>query len=49
VMSRLFRGRKALQRVLRDYAADQGVLPAETPGASEAPVDLATYRRRKAG
>ena len=41
VMSRLFRGRKALQRSLRDYAAGQGVVPAETPEAPEAAVDLA--------
>ena len=49
VMSRLFRGRKALQKSLRDYAADQGVLPAKTPEAPEAPVDLGAYRRRRTG
>ena len=48
VMSRLFRGRKALQRALRDYAAGQGVVPARAPEAPEAPVDLEAYRRRKA-
>ena len=49
VMSRLFRGRKALQKSLRDYAADQGVVPAKTPEAPEAPVDLGAYRRRRTG
>ncbi|HEY1907766.1 MAG TPA: sigma-70 family RNA polymerase sigma factor, partial [Myxococcaceae bacterium] len=49
VMSRLFRGRKALQKSLRDYAADQGVLPAEKLEAPEAPVDLGAYRRRRTG
>ena len=49
VMSRLFRGRKALQRSLRDYAAGQGVVPAETPEAPGAPVDLGAYRRRRTG
>ena len=49
VMSRLFRGRKALQKSLRDYAAGQGVVPAETPEAPEAPVDLGAYRRRRTG
>jgi RNA polymerase sigma-70 factor (ECF subfamily) len=49
VMSRLFRGRKALQRSLRDYAAGQGVVPAERPEAPEAPVDLGAYRRRRTG
>jgi RNA polymerase sigma-70 factor (ECF subfamily) len=49
VMSRLFRGRKALQKSLRDYAAGQGVVPAETPEAPGAPVDLGAYRRRRTG
>ena len=49
VMSRLFRGRKALQKSLRDYAAGQGVVPAEMPEAPEAPVDLGAYRRRRTG
>ena len=49
VMSRLFRGRKALQKSLRDYAAGQGVVPAETLEAPEAPVDLGAYRRRRTG
>jgi RNA polymerase sigma-70 factor (ECF subfamily) len=48
VMSRLFRGRKLLQKMLRDYAAGLGVLPArENRGVAE-PSDLAAYRRKKA-
>ena len=41
--------RPALQKALRDYAAGQGVIPAETPEAPEAPVDLGAYRRRRTG
>ncbi len=48
VMSRLFRGRKLLQKMLRDYAAGLGVVTArEAPEVAE-PSDLAAYRRRKA-
>ena len=48
VMSRLFRGRKLLQKMLRDYAAGLGVVSArEAPEVAE-PSDLAAYRRRKA-
>jgi RNA polymerase sigma-70 factor, ECF subfamily len=43
VMSRLYRGRKLLQRSLRTYAIHQGVLH-EDP---DAPADLTEYRRRK--
>jgi len=43
VMSRLYRGRKLLQRSLRTYAIHQGVLH-EDP---DAPADLSEYRRRK--
>jgi RNA polymerase sigma-70 factor (ECF subfamily) len=46
VMSRLFRGRKLLQKTLRDYALGQGVLGAEHQKGSAA-VALADYRRRK--
>lgn len=46
VMSRLFRGRKLLQKTLRDYAQGQGVFKDEH-GAVEAPTDLEEYRRRK--
>lgn len=46
VMSRLFRGRKLLQKTLREYALGQGVLtPAEKPPAG--PTDLNEYRSRK--
>ena len=70
VMSRLYRGRKILQKLLYRYALEQGIVKAglhelthdteagaDTDGASraahpdmddEAPVDLATFRRRKA-
>lgn len=41
VMSRLFRGRKLLQKMLRDYAAGEGVLT-DTP-----PTDLNEFRQRK--
>ena len=44
VMSRLYRGRKLLQKSLRVYAIHQGVLH-EDP---EEPADLNEYRRRKA-
>ena len=45
VMSRLFRGRKLLQRTLREYAAGQGVVHPE--GAQALPTDLSEYRSRK--
>ena len=46
-MSRLFRGRKLLQKTLREYAEGQGVLskPAEA-GLGQVSV-LEEYRRRK--
>lgn len=57
VMSRLFRGRKLLQKTLREYAEGQGVLshkeepgsaPAPTSEAASSPVaELDEYRRRK--
>jgi RNA polymerase sigma-70 factor (ECF subfamily) len=46
VMSRLFRGRKLLQKTLRDYAAGQGVFRPEASPAA-ATTDLSEYRRRK--
>jgi RNA polymerase sigma-70 factor (ECF subfamily) len=56
VMSRLFRGRKLLQKTLREYAQGSGVLRQET-GAEEtntmgaagagSPANLDEYRRRK--
>ncbi len=47
VMSRLYRGRKLLQRTLHDYAVQQGFIqePADT---SSDPADLASYRRQRA-
>ena len=44
VMSRLYRGRKLLQKSLRTYAILQGVLHEDL----DAPADLTEYRRRKA-
>jgi len=43
VMSRLYRGRKLLQKMLRRYAGESGVLKEEP-----APADLEEYRRRRA-
>jgi RNA polymerase sigma-70 factor (ECF subfamily) len=48
VMSRLFRGRKQLQKMLRDYAAGLGVLSSRENREVAEPSDLAAYRRRKA-
>src|SRR5450432_3311394 len=48
VMSRLFRGRKLLQKMLRDYAAGLGVISARENRAVAEPSDLAAFRRRKA-
>jgi RNA polymerase sigma-70 factor (ECF subfamily) len=56
VMSRLFRGRKILQGLLRDYAVEQGIIDSGSAkpsrshaigSADDAPVDLAAYRRRR--
>ncbi|HVY48783.1 MAG TPA: sigma-70 family RNA polymerase sigma factor [Minicystis sp.] len=50
VMSRLHRGRKLLQKTLREHAVALGIVsdaPAEAK--DEAPADLAAYRRRKRG
>jgi RNA polymerase sigma-70 factor (ECF subfamily) len=45
VMSRLFRGRKLLQKSLRGYAEGAGVLP---PGdGNDGPTDLNAFRRRR--
>ena len=46
VMSRLFRGRKLLQKTLRDYALGQGVFSTDHLKGS-APVELTEYRQRK--
>ena len=48
VMSRLFRGRKLLQKGLRDYAAGLGGVPAREAREAGEPSDLAAYRRRRA-
>jgi RNA polymerase sigma-70 factor, ECF subfamily len=50
VMSRLYRGRRLLQRALHDYAVEQGIIraPAEGSGApadARDPIDLAAYRK----
>jgi RNA polymerase sigma-70 factor (ECF subfamily) len=53
VMSRLYRGRKILQRLLHGYAVEQGILQAKAeksdaaPADADAPVDLDSYRRKK--
>jgi len=46
VMSRLFRGRKLLQKTLRQYALGKGVL-AEPGEVASKPTDLTEYRNRK--
>jgi RNA polymerase sigma-70 factor (ECF subfamily) len=46
VMSRLFRGRKLLQKMLRQYALGEGVLAGPSELASK-PTDLTEYRNRK--
>ncbi|HEX9506880.1 MAG TPA: sigma-70 family RNA polymerase sigma factor [Myxococcales bacterium] len=46
VMSRLFRGRKLLQKMLRQYALGEGVL-AEASELASKPTDLTEYRNRK--
>jgi RNA polymerase sigma-70 factor (ECF subfamily) len=47
VMSRLYRGRKLLQKMLKRYATDTGVLKDEEGADSRAPADLQEYRRRR--
>lgn len=53
VMSRLHRGRKMLQKTLREHAVALGIVAEaieEAPASSSAaPADLAAYRRRKRG
>ncbi len=48
VMSRLHRGRRQLQRLLHDYAVEQGII--KPPEADEEPgaetIDLRAYRDR---
>ncbi len=51
VMSRLYRGRRLLQRALHDYAVEQGIIkPVPAEGSSDAAattIDLAAYRKTK--
>jgi len=47
VMSRLFRGRKLLQKTLRQYASGEGVLAEASEGGASKPTDLTEYRNRK--
>lgn len=47
VMSRLFRGRKLLQKNLRDYAVGQGVLHVDAEQENPSPASLDEYRSRK--
>ncbi|NJK89610.1 MAG: sigma-70 family RNA polymerase sigma factor [Myxococcales bacterium] len=44
VMSRLFRGRRILQKALYDYAVSQGIVSAPAEGGA---VSLEDYRARK--
>ena len=44
VMSRLFRGRRLLQKSLAGYAVEAGVLP---PGPTGERIDLEEYRRKR--
>ncbi|MDI1482257.1 sigma-70 family RNA polymerase sigma factor [Polyangium sp. y55x31] len=48
VMSRLHRGRKLLQKTLRDHAVAMGIVSEGSSNkAEQAPTDLAAYRKRK--
>jgi RNA polymerase sigma-70 factor (ECF subfamily) len=50
VMSRLHRGRRLLQKTLREHAVNLGIVSDDAPAvASDAPADLAAYRKRKQG
>lgn len=50
VMSRLHRGRKMLQKTLREHAVAMGIVSEEKETKQdEAPADLAAYRRKKRG
>jgi RNA polymerase sigma-70 factor, ECF subfamily len=52
VMSRLHRGRRMLQKSLREHAIAMGIVSEDAPEsrpATDAPADLAAYRRRKRG
>lgn len=47
VMSRLFRGRKLLQKTLREYALGAGVVRAPSSDEGNSPTDINEYRSRK--
>lgn len=47
VMSRLFRGRRILQKHLYDYAIREGVIVPPNQDGTGVPIDLETYRARK--
>lgn len=47
VMSRLYRGRKLLQKMLKQYAQESGVLPTEEGADAAEPASLADYRKRR--
>jgi RNA polymerase sigma-70 factor (ECF subfamily) len=47
VMSRLFRGRKLLQKTLREYAEGQGVLSKPAEDGPGQVAQLEDFRRRK--
>jgi RNA polymerase sigma-70 factor (ECF subfamily) len=49
VMSRLHRGRRLLQKALRDHAVEMGIVAEGEPQADSEPADLAAYRKRKRG
>lgn len=47
VMSRLFRGRRILQKALYDYAIAEGIIHPEVDEETGAAIDLDAYRNRK--
>jgi len=47
VMSRLFRGRRILQKHLYDYAIDEGIISPEFDEETGQAIDLESYRSRK--
>jgi RNA polymerase sigma-70 factor (ECF subfamily) len=47
VMSRLYRGRRLLQKSLRNYARDLGILKEEAAEGGTAPTSLEAYRRQR--
>jgi RNA polymerase sigma-70 factor (ECF subfamily) len=47
VMSRLYRGRRLLQKSLRNYAQELGILKEEAAEEAEPPTSLAAYRRQR--